>query len=94
MPRKLPCSRSGLYPGVSPRLAETVRRVRTPQRPLRRIWKWVKPESKCTRSSTRLPVATWLGSNTGSVKSNYNTMKCLDLYDSDELDKLTRDSAK
>ena len=30
----------------------------------------------------------------GSVKSNYNTMKCLDLYDSDELDKLARDSAK
>jgi hypothetical protein len=31
---------------------------------------------------------------TGSVKSNYNTMKCLDLYDSDELDRLARDSAK
>jgi hypothetical protein len=31
---------------------------------------------------------------TGSVKGNYNTMKCLDLYDSDELDKLARDSAK
>jgi hypothetical protein len=31
---------------------------------------------------------------TGSVKSNYNTMKCLDLYDSAELDRLARDSAK
>jgi hypothetical protein len=31
---------------------------------------------------------------TGSVKSNYNTMKCLDLFDSDELDRLARDSAK
>ncbi len=31
---------------------------------------------------------------TGSVKSNYNTMKCLDLYDSEELDRLARDSAK
>ncbi len=31
---------------------------------------------------------------TGSVKSNYNTMKCLDLFDSDELDRLARDSAE
>jgi hypothetical protein len=31
---------------------------------------------------------------TGSVKNSYNTMKCLDLYDSDELDRLVRDSAK
>jgi Type VI secretion system (T6SS), amidase immunity protein len=31
---------------------------------------------------------------TGSVRSNYNTMKCLDLYDSEELDRLARDSAK
>lgn len=31
---------------------------------------------------------------TGSVKSQYNTMKCLDLYESDELDKLARDSTK
>jgi hypothetical protein len=31
---------------------------------------------------------------TGSVKSNYNTMKCLDLFDSDELDRLARDSTK
>ena len=30
----------------------------------------------------------------GSVKSNYNTMKCLDLYDSEELDKLVNDAAK
>lgn len=29
---------------------------------------------------------------TGSVKSNYNTMKCLDLYDSEELDRLVRDA--
>lgn len=31
---------------------------------------------------------------TGSVKSNYNTMKCLDLVDSDELDRLVRDSTQ
>ena len=31
---------------------------------------------------------------TGSVKSNSNTMMCLALYDSDELDRLARDSAK
>jgi hypothetical protein len=31
---------------------------------------------------------------TGSVQSNYNTMKCLDLYDSDELDRLVRNAAK
>ena len=30
----------------------------------------------------------------GSVKSNYNTMKCLELYESDELDRVARDSAK
>lgn len=30
--------------------------------------------------------------HTGSVKSNYNTMKCLDLYDSEELDRLVRDA--
>lgn len=31
---------------------------------------------------------------TGSVKSDYNTMKCLDLYESEELDRVARDSAK
>jgi hypothetical protein len=30
----------------------------------------------------------------GSVKSHYNTMKCLDLYDSEELDRLINDVAK
>lgn len=30
----------------------------------------------------------------GSVKSNYNTMKCLDLYDSDELNQLVRADTK
>jgi Type VI secretion system (T6SS), amidase immunity protein len=30
----------------------------------------------------------------GSVRSNYSTMKCLDLYESDELDRLTRNFAK
>jgi hypothetical protein len=31
---------------------------------------------------------------TGSVQSNYTTMKCLDLYHSDELDQLARHSVK
>lgn len=30
----------------------------------------------------------------GSVKSSYNTMKCLDLFESEELDELARDAAK
>jgi hypothetical protein len=31
---------------------------------------------------------------TGSVKNSYNTMKCLDLFESDDLDRMARDSAK
>lgn len=29
---------------------------------------------------------------TGSVQSDYNTMKCLDLYDSEELDRIAREA--